>query len=86
MAVPHMLHSASQLNADLIEAISSGQNVNIGTDLAHEVGRSCTAARQALASGAPVYGVSTGMGALSGVALAWFDCAPVPTVLTAATV
>ena len=69
MAVPHMLHSASQLNADLIEAISSGQNVNIGTDLAHEVGRSCTAARQALASGAPVYGVSTGMGALSGVAL-----------------
>ncbi len=34
MAVPHMLHSASQLNADLIEAISAGQNVTIGTDLA----------------------------------------------------
>jgi len=69
MAAPHMLQSASQLNADLIEAVSAGQNVIIGTELAREVSGSCAAARRALASGVPVYGVSTGMGALSGVAL-----------------
>jgi histidine ammonia-lyase len=63
------LASSSQLNADLIEAISAGQNVIIGAELARQVDESCTAARRVLATGAPVYGVSTGMGAMSGVAL-----------------
>ncbi|HEY2286361.1 MAG TPA: aromatic amino acid lyase [Streptosporangiaceae bacterium] len=63
------LASSSQLNADLIEAISVGQNVIIGAELAREVDESCTAARRVLATGGPVYGVSTGMGAMSGVAL-----------------
>jgi histidine ammonia-lyase len=63
------LASSSQLNADLIEAISVGQNVIIGAELARQVDESCTAARRVLATGAPVYGVSTGMGAMSGVTL-----------------
>jgi histidine ammonia-lyase len=69
MPAPHMLQVASQLNADLIDAVSAGQNVTIAAELATEVGLSCTAARRALAGGAPVYGVTTGLGALSGVTL-----------------
>jgi histidine ammonia-lyase len=69
MPGPYALDTASQLNADLIRRISVGQNVTIGAGLASEVSASCAAARQALARGVPVYGVSTGMGALSGVAL-----------------
>jgi histidine ammonia-lyase len=65
----HLLDTASQLNADLIRRISAGQNVTIGDRLTHEVSASCAAARQALARGEPVYGVTTGMGALSGVGL-----------------
>ena len=69
MPALHLLDTASQLNADLIRRISAGQNVTIGDRLAHEVSASCAAARQVLARGEPVYGVTTGMGALSGVAL-----------------
>jgi histidine ammonia-lyase len=69
MPALHLLDTASQLNADLIRRISAGQNVTIGTELAGEVRASCAAARQVLERGGPVYGVSTGMGALSGVAL-----------------
>jgi histidine ammonia-lyase len=69
MPGPHTLVSASQLNADLIEAVSAGQNVTIGTELTREVSESCVAARRVLAGGGRVYGVNTGMGALSGVPL-----------------
>jgi histidine ammonia-lyase len=69
MPAPYALDTASQLNADRIRRISVGQNVTIGAGLAREVSASCAAARQVLARGEPVYGVNTGMGALSGVAL-----------------
>jgi histidine ammonia-lyase len=69
MPAPYALDTASQLNADLIRRISVGQNITIGAGLAREVGASCAAARQVLERGDPVYGVNTGMGALSGVAL-----------------
>ncbi|HMH91420.1 MAG TPA: aromatic amino acid lyase [Streptosporangiaceae bacterium] len=69
MPAPYALDTASQLNADLIRRISVGQNVTIGAGLAREVSTSCAAARRVLERGDPVYGVNTGMGALSGVAL-----------------
>jgi histidine ammonia-lyase len=65
----HLLDTASQLNADLIRRIAAGQNVTIGSQLAGEITGSCAAARQVLERGEPVYGVTTGMGALSGVTL-----------------
>jgi histidine ammonia-lyase len=69
MPAPYALDTASQLNADLIRRISMGQEIAIGAGLAGEVSASCAAARRVLAQGGPVYGVNTGMGALSGVAL-----------------
>jgi histidine ammonia-lyase len=69
MPGPRVLDTASQLNADLIRHVTAGENVTLGAGLAREVSASCAAARQVLARGGPVYGVSTGMGALSGVAL-----------------
>ncbi len=53
----------------LIRAIAAGQAVGIGADLLELVRQRCAQARQALASGRPVYGVNTGMGALSGIPL-----------------
>jgi histidine ammonia-lyase len=69
MPAPYAVDTASQLNADLIRRISMGRNVTIGAGLAREVSASAAAARQVLERGAPVYGVNTGMGALSGVTL-----------------
>jgi histidine ammonia-lyase len=53
----------------LIRAIVAGQAVGIGADLLETVRQRRAQARQALRSGRPVYGVNTGMGALSGVRL-----------------
>jgi histidine ammonia-lyase len=53
----------------LIRAIAAGQPVGIGAALLETVRQRRAQARQALRSGRPVYGVNTGMGALSGVRL-----------------
>jgi histidine ammonia-lyase len=53
----------------LIRAVAAGQRVAIAPGLLAAVQRSCEAARQALRDGQPVYGVHTGMGALSSVRL-----------------
>jgi histidine ammonia-lyase len=53
----------------LIRAIAAGQAVGIGADLLQTVRQRRAQARQALRSGRPVYGVNTGLGALSGVRL-----------------
>ena len=53
----------------LIRAVAAGQAVSIGPDLLASVQRRCTEVRQALRDGRPVYGVNTGMGALSSVRL-----------------
>ena len=53
----------------LIRAVAAGQPVSIGPDLLAAVRQRCGQARQALRDGQLVYGVNTGMGALSSVRL-----------------
>ena len=53
----------------LIRAVAAGQAVSIGPGLLGAVQRRCDEARRALRDGRPVYGVNTGMGALSAVRL-----------------
>jgi histidine ammonia-lyase len=73
LAQTHSLSAAAQLDAPLILAIAAGDQVTIGPELARAVDARCTAVRRALAGGQPVYGVNTGMGALSGVRLSEAD-------------
>jgi histidine ammonia-lyase len=65
----HPITAAADLDAALIRQVAAGQAVEIGPELLRKVQASCTAARRRLAEGQPVYGVNTGMGALSSVAL-----------------
>jgi histidine ammonia-lyase len=67
---PAIVTAAADLDVDLIRAVAAGRSVSIAPELAAAVDARCAAARAVLASGAPVYGVNTGMGALSGVRLA----------------
>jgi histidine ammonia-lyase len=60
---------AGRADLGLIRAVAAGQAVSIGPGLLEAVRRSCAEARQALRDGQPVYGVNTGMGALSSVRL-----------------
>jgi histidine ammonia-lyase len=57
------------LDPALIAGIAAGRRVTVTPGLLAAVQRQCDAARAVLASGDPVYGVNTGMGALSGVRL-----------------
>jgi histidine ammonia-lyase len=66
---PTIVTAAADLGADLIRAVAAGQSISIAPELAAAVDARCAAARAVLAAGAPVYGVTTGMGALSGVRL-----------------
>jgi histidine ammonia-lyase len=65
----HRLAAAADLDAALIARIAAGDGVAIEPGLAREVDARCAAARRVLADGQPVYGVTTGMGALSGIRL-----------------
>ena len=58
-------------SADLgfVRAVAAGQAVSIAPALLATVQRHCSQARRALHDGRPVYGVNTGMGALSSVRL-----------------
>jgi histidine ammonia-lyase len=69
VAATHILTAAADLDPALILRVAAGDQVTLGTELARQVDDRCAAARAVLAGGQPVYGVSTGMGALSGVAL-----------------
>ncbi len=60
---------ASDADLGLIRAVAAGQAVSIEPALLTAVQQRCTAARQALRDGQTVYGVNTGMGALSSVRL-----------------
>ncbi len=53
----------------LIRAVAAGQDVSVAPGLLDMVQRRCDEARQVLRDGRPVYGVNTGMGALSAVRL-----------------
>jgi histidine ammonia-lyase len=63
------LTSAAGLDPAAIRQVASGRAVRIAPDLLAEVQRQCDQARDVLRRGDPVYGVNTGMGALSGVRL-----------------
>src|SRR5258708_25539305 len=54
---------------EIIRTIADGRAVSIGPGLLDMVQKRCTEAREALRDGRTVYGVNTGMGALSGVRL-----------------
>ena len=69
MAATHILTAAADLDPALILLVAAGDQVTLGTELARQIGTRCAAARAVLAGGQPVYGVSTGMGALSSVRL-----------------
>jgi histidine ammonia-lyase len=60
---------AGAADLGLIRAVAAGQAVSIEPALLASVQQRCTEARQALRDGRPVYGVNTGMGALSSVRL-----------------
>src|SRR2546421_6672702 len=66
---PLTIAEAGDPDLGLIRAVAAGQAVSIGPGLLDVVQRRCTEARQALRDGQPVYGVNTGMGALSAVRL-----------------
>src|SRR6266516_6910788 len=53
----------------LIRAVAAGQAVSVGPGLLDMVQRRCDQTQRALRDGRPVYGVNTGMGALSAVRL-----------------
>ena len=58
-----------QPDLGLIRVVAAGQGISIVPGLLAAVQRSCEQARQALRDGKPVYGVNTGLGALSSVRL-----------------
>ena len=69
MTAIRRLGSAADLDAATVRQVSAGALVSIEPALANFVQAHCDQARAALSSGAAVYGVTTGMGALSGVLL-----------------
>jgi histidine ammonia-lyase len=58
-----------QPDLELLRAVAAGQGVSIAPGLLAAVQRRCDQARVALRDGQPVYGVNTGLGALSAVRL-----------------
>src|SRR5271167_2178246 len=60
---------AGDADLGLIRAVAAGQAVSIDPALLAVVQERCAEARQVLRDGRPVYGVNTGMGALSSVRL-----------------
>ena len=61
--------AAGDADLGLIRAVAAGRAVSIGPALLDAVQQRCTEARQVLSDGRLVYGVNTGMGALSSVRL-----------------
>jgi len=66
---PALVARPDELGPGLIGSIADGRPVTLASSLLDDVQRQCERARAVLAGGGPVYGVNTGMGALSGVAL-----------------
>jgi histidine ammonia-lyase len=60
---------AGDADLGLVRAVAAGQAVSIGPTVLASVQQRCTEAQQALRDGRAVYGVNTGMGALSSVRL-----------------
>jgi len=66
---PLTITDAGEPDLALIRAVAGGRAVGVTPGLLDAVQRRCDEARRALRDGRPVYGVNTGMGALSAVRL-----------------
>jgi histidine ammonia-lyase len=66
---PVEITRAGDADLGLIRAVAAGQPVTLGADLLAAVQQRAEQARRTLRDGHPVYGVNTGMGALSSVRL-----------------
>ncbi len=66
---PRTLHEAADLDPALIDAVAEGQAIRLAPGVLAVLEQSCAQARELLRRGDQVYGVTTGMGALSGVRL-----------------
>ncbi|HTZ91973.1 MAG TPA: aromatic amino acid lyase [Streptosporangiaceae bacterium] len=64
-----VLSSAAALDAVAVRQVSAGRQVRLAAPLLAAVQAQCDRARAVLAGGAAVYGVTTGMGALSSIRL-----------------
>src|SRR5262249_60352218 len=64
-----LVASPEDLGPGLILRVAAGHGIRLAPALLAEVQRRCEAAREVLRRGDPVYGVTTGMGALAGVRL-----------------
>jgi histidine ammonia-lyase len=69
MAITKLIEAPADLSAAVIREVSAGLQIQLAPDLAGQVQAQCELARSTLRSGADVYGVTTGMGALSAVRL-----------------
>ncbi len=67
--MPPALVITETADLGLVRAVASGRRASIAPDLLASVQQGCDQARQALGDGRTVYGVNTGMGALSSVHL-----------------
>jgi histidine ammonia-lyase len=63
------VNAPADLSPRLISAVADGGGLRLGPGLLAGLQRRCEQAREVLRRGDPVYGVNTGMGALSGVRL-----------------
>ena len=66
---PLTITEAGDPDLGLVRAVAAGQAIVVEPSLLDAVQRRCDEARRALRDGRPVYGVNTGMGALSKVRL-----------------
>jgi histidine ammonia-lyase len=64
-----VITSPEDLDPGLILRVAAGEAIQIAPAVLDEVDRRCAEAREVLLRGDPVYGVTTGMGALAGVRL-----------------
>ncbi len=64
-----LIAAADDLDPALVLRVAAGEAIRVAPGLLDQVQRQCAAAREVLRRGDPVYGVNTGMGALSGVRL-----------------
>ena len=73
MPAARIIDAAADLDPAVIRQVAAGLPLRLGPALARQVQSQCDLAAAALRAGAPAYGVTTGMGALSDVRLSDAD-------------
>lgn len=69
MQPARILHTAADLDTATVREVCTGLPIRLAPELVSQIQAQCDSARAALRGGTPVYGVNTGMGALSAVRL-----------------